>query len=341
LTRGGDDGRFIDPSAGELTGEAATQEISVRNADVAVYAGVPAVAPDPTYYDVPMLKEPVWIWSVPAYMHVGGVAGAASTLGAALQVSGNRRLRRLVRRCHWIAAVGTGLGALLLVEDLGRKSRFLNMLRVFRPTSPLSVGSWVLAGSSGLSGAAVLLDGTPMGDMAGLGAGLLGPPLATYTAVLLSHTAVPVWNEVRRELPFLFAASAVAGAASILELMPLDPGEAEVVGRFGTAGRAAELVAARLVQRRAGRMSEVGRALEEGRAGALWKASELLTFGSLVAGVAGRVTGRRPARVTAGVLGTAGGLALRFSLLKAGVASTRDPRAAFHQQRRNGSPTPH
>src|SRR5688572_10998726 len=98
-----------------------------------------------TYYDQPMLKRPVWIWSVPVYFYVGGVAGAALVLGAAAQTVDAPGLRGLIRKCRWIGAIGHGLGTFLLIIDLGRPERFLNMLRTFNPRSPLSVGSWVLA----------------------------------------------------------------------------------------------------------------------------------------------------------------------------------------------------
>ena len=106
-----------------------------------------------TYYDLPVLKEPVWIWAVPTYFAVGGAAGAALVLGAAAQLVDRDGLADLIRWSRRIGAAGSAVGAALLVVDLGRPGRFLNMLRVFRPTSPLNLGSWVLAGASGTSAA--------------------------------------------------------------------------------------------------------------------------------------------------------------------------------------------
>src|SRR5207237_9618018 len=214
--RGG--GRNIHPSSGILEGEAAEQAVprDRMHAEGAVprevWAGIPGDDGE-TYYDRPVLKEPVWIWAVPAYFYAGGTAGAAAALGAAAQLLDGDELRGLIRRCRTVAAAGTALGTALLIEDLGRPGRFLNMLRVFRPTSPLSVGSWILAPSSVLAAGSVALPGG-LGDAAGLGAGALGGPLAAYTGVLLANTAVPMWQASRRSLPPLFVASAVSGAAS-------------------------------------------------------------------------------------------------------------------------------
>jgi hypothetical protein len=257
------DGRFIDPSIGVLSGEAAEQKVpadrhtrghSEGAAPLDVRDRPPGAPEDdgPSYYDRPVLKEPVWLWVVPAYFYTGGLGGAAATLGAAAQLDGGSRA--LVRRCRWLTSAAVVVSTGLLIYDLGRRERFLNMLRVFRRTSPMSVGSWVLAASGGASSTAALLASTDgllgaLGNFSGAGAGVLGMPLAGYTAVLLSNSAVPAWQEVRKTLPFLFVSSAVNAAASLLQMMDLDEDEARVVQRFGTWGRAAELVSGILVER--------------------------------------------------------------------------------------------
>lgn len=338
------DGRNIDPEVGVLEGEASDQAVpgdraaSQGAAPFAVWDGVPGrgTAEGATYYDRPVLKEPVWIWAVPAYFFVGGAAGAAAVLGAAVQVTDDEDLRDLVVRCRRIAAAGDAIGTGLLIYDLGRPARFLNMLRVFRPTSPMSVGSWVLAASAPLSTVSLTLAraGGPLrvlGDLAGLGAGVAGMPLAGYTAVLLSNTAVPIWQATRRSLPVLFTASGMTTAASILELMDLDEREERVVRRYGLLGKLAEMGAMLAVERDARAVERVGRPLKEGPSGALWKAARGLTAASLVLSL---LPGRaRSRRTVTGLLGAAGGLALRFAVFHAGRASTRDPRATFRQQR--------
>ncbi|MBA3311521.1 MAG: polysulfide reductase NrfD, partial [Nocardioidaceae bacterium] len=150
-----------------------------------------------SYYGRPVLKAPVWKQpDVPLYLFLGGVAGASSVLAEGAALTGRPALQRVARIA---AAGGSGLGTVALIHDLGRPERFLNMLRLFKPTSPLSVGSWILAPFSGLAAAALASDVSGrlpvLGRLAGLGAAALGPPLATYTAALLSNTAVPAWHE--------------------------------------------------------------------------------------------------------------------------------------------------
>jgi len=297
---------------------------------------------DPTYYDKPVIKPPVWIWSVPAYFYAGGVGGAAMVLAFAAQILAESRLREFEERCRWIGAVGGGIGTAFLIHDLGRKERFLLMLRVFRPTSPMSVGSWVLAAATPLSAGSALLTFAHgaflrwAGQAAGIASGILGLPLATYTAVLISNTAVPVWQQSRRILPLLFGASSMAGLASILDLMKLRDHERHVSRYFGTVGRVAELVAGAVMEREVAQVPRVARSLNEGVAGALWTAAKVATASSLVISLLPNQS--RGKRIAAGVLGTVGALCLRFAVFQAGRASSQDPRATFHQQRAGLNP---
>ena len=230
--------------------------------------------------------------------------------------------------------MGGAASTALLIHDLGRPERFLNMLRVFRPTSAMSLGSWVLAGAASATMGSALLSGRDgaagrLGVVAGYGAALLGMPLSGYTAVLLGNTAVPVWSAARRGLPHLFIGTSVSGLASLFGLLPvaLAPRERRVVERFGAVGKAVDLAAMAVVEHEAERVEPVGRALKEGLPGALWHAARVLTGASLALSLlpgAGRAR-----RFAGGLLGTAGALALRFAVFHAGKASARDPRATF------------
>ncbi len=289
-----------------------------------------------TYYDRPVIKEPVWIWAVPAYFYVGGAAGAAAVLGAAAQATGSDELRGLVRRCRWISAGGTAAGAALLVIDLGRPERFLNMLRVFRPTSAMSAGSWTLAAAGGLSsGAALFADrrgaARAIGDASGLAAGVVGLSLAGYTAVLLSDTAVPLWRHARRSLPFLFVASAMTSAASMLQTVEMSDEEEKAVRVFDVLGGVAESAAIIAFERDAERAPRVGEPLRDGLGGSLWW---LAKIGSTAGLVLSLLPGRRRGKsLLSAALGTATALSLKFAIFHAGKASSRDPRSTFEPQR--------
>jgi len=171
----------------------------------------------PSYHDLPLLKPPVWTWEVPAYFFVGGAAGAAAVLGAAAQIAGPKD-EKLVRDARWIAAIGAVVSGPLLISDLGRPGRFLNMLRVFKPQSPMSVGAWTLAVFGTGSTAAVILPNKTLRDLAAAVAAASGLVMATYTGVLIGATTVPVWKEHVKLLPVHFGASALGSAVALLEL---------------------------------------------------------------------------------------------------------------------------
>lgn len=337
------DGRYLDERSAVLEGEASGQRVERLDASALSklpFEGIPSQSgynpEDPTYYGIPVLKEPVWIWTVPAYFHVGGVAGVAGALGTALENLGSRELWSLARRCDLLALVGTVAGSGLLVADLGRPERFLAMLRVFRPSSPMSVGSWVLAANSGAAFAAFVLPDGWLRRLFGLASAPLGALQATYTAVLLNCTAVEVWANARRSMPPLFAASSLAGVASLMDLLPLSETEHEVMHPLGVLGKSLELAAGAALELEVqAAHPRAVRPLREGLSGFMWQAARVCTAASLALSLwPGKA---RWKRVASGVLGTVGAAGVRFALLRAGHASARDPRATFHRQRRRDS----
>ena len=177
--------------------------------------GSPMPDVTPNYYNLPLLKPPVWTWEVPAYFFVGGAAGATAFIAFAARVTGADA--KLVRQAQWIAAIGAVASTPLLISDLGRPERFLNMLRVFKPQSPMSVGAWILAGFGTASGMTVVTRG-PLRDLFAAVSAITGLGMATYTGVLLGATSTPVWAKNVSLLPALFGASALASAGACLEL---------------------------------------------------------------------------------------------------------------------------
>ncbi len=336
------DGRDIDPDLGSLVGEASGQRSS-GSADehMKIVSGVWEAMPnqqsgDTTYYDRPLLKLPVWEWVIPAYYYVGGLTGASLVLSAAAQLHDSERHDSLIRRCHWIALAGSATSAGCLVYDLGRPERFLNMLRVFRPTSPMNMGAWILSGVGGTAPVALLLRGRGgffgfVGSAFGYLAGLFGAGLATYTGVLVTVSAVPIWQQSRRVMPILFGAAAAGSVGSLFNLLVDNKQELALTGVFGMAGQLAELGAGIAMEQQASEVERVGRPFRAGVSGAMWRTAAALTAGSVILGL---LPGKsRAKRVTAGLLGTFGSLLMRLSIEQLGKASALDARASFHQQR--------
>ena len=300
-----------------------------------------AMVPDAeftSYYGRPVIKEPVWqAPDVAGYLFFGGLAGASSVLAAAAHLSGHRELARAAK----VSALGAiSLSAAALVHDLGRPARFTNMLRVFKPSSPMSVGSWLLAGYGPVAGAAAVSEMTGIlpaaGTAATLGAGLLGPAIATYTAALICDTAVPSWHAGYREMPYVFVGSA-ASAAGGLGLLATAPGAAEPARKLAVLGAGVELVAKRrLISRLAATPGlESSRGLAEpyevGRTGTVLRLAEALTAG----GLAGALLGRRSRALSAlsGASLLAASALTRFGIFEAGMASARDPKYTIVPQR--------
>jgi formate-dependent nitrite reductase membrane component NrfD len=282
-----------------------------------------------SYYGRPVVKPPVWTPEVPWYFFTGGLTGAAATLALGAEWRGNERLAWSARV---VAMIGGSVSPVLLIADLGRPARFLNMMRVFRPTSPMSVGSWLLAlagTSNGIAAAWKLLGLFERISLpARVTAGLTGPPMTTYTAALLANTAIPVWREARRELPFVFAGGAAASAgAAVAALTPVaDAGPAR---RLTALGAGVEEIAAVMMEHRLGPLA---RPYHEGDALRYRRLARGLTAaGTLLVTLGGRRS--RTAAVAGAGLAMAGSVARRWSVFKAGVASALDPSYTVGPQR--------
>jgi hypothetical protein len=291
-----------------------------------------AMVPEPdfqSYYGRQILKTPTWKTpDVPLYLFLGGLAGGSAVLAEGAALSGNHALERVTRA---VAAGGAGVGTVFLIHDLGRPERFLNMLRVFKPTSPLSVGSFILAPFSAFSSAALASQVTGrlprLGRLAGVGAAAFGPPLAAYTAALFANTAVPLWHEGRRELPFVFVGSGAAAAGGLAMVLTSVEASAPAY-RMALAGATLELAAARTMEARLGMLAEP---YETGKSGRLTKTARALTLAGAALSVVGRRS--RVLRALAGTAYLAGSATTRFGVFEAGLASARDPKYTVIPQR--------
>ena len=296
-----------------------------------------------SYYGRPVVKPAPWGHEVAAYLFLGGVAGGSGLLAAGAQLTGRTKLRRNTRLS---ALIAVALGAAALVKDLGRPERFINMMRTFKLTSPMSIGSWILSSfSAGIGVAAVSEidrmtgERIPLGPLrpvlravegpAGLGAAVLAPPLAVYTAVLLTDTATPTWNAAYKGLPFVFVSSASL-AASGLAMITTPASEAGPARNLAVIGAIGDLVSARVTEYL---MDPVTREpLHQGRPGRLLAGSEWLAaaggLGALLGG------GHRGVAALSGLTLLTASAMLRFGFFEAGKESARDPRYTIEPQKR-------
>ncbi|MQA33410.1 NrfD/PsrC family molybdoenzyme membrane anchor subunit [Modestobacter roseus] len=311
-----------------------------------------AMVPDAefsSYYGRQIIKSPVWKNpEVPIYFFLGGAAGTASVIAALAEFTGRQKL---ARNAEYTAGVGALASVVLLIDDLGRPERFLHMLRVFKPTSPLSVGSYILSPFSALTSATAalrLLEHAPVAGAAtrvlpflpklagaipvlrktsAVAGAAFGGPMATYTAVLISNTAVPSWHAAHEQLPFVFAGSAMAAGGGVT--MALSPvAEAGPARKVALAGVGIELAAMHKVENDHGLVSEP---YHLGKAGKLMRAAKAATVsGAAVTALLGR---KRAGAVVGGVLLAAGSLFTRMGVFEAGLASALDPKYTVIPQR--------
>ena len=278
----------------------------------------------------PVIHAPVWTWEVPLYFWFGGVASGASFAALAADIAGDHASARVARKVSMAAVLPAPV---LLIADLGRPGRFLNMLRIFKPRSPMNVGAWCLTAFSGAGAGAVAADlvGAPRtGRALGAAQALLGSYLGSYTGVLLATTAVPVWARSRVFLGPIFICTATATGAAATRLTLAAAGQAEdhpthvALSRIEAGAILAELTLSALNERRLGR---AGEALAHGTPGRLSRAAKTLVGGGLVLPLIARGRARRPAQNLASVLYLAGGLAFRLAWVEAGKASAHDDEA--------------
>jgi hypothetical protein len=299
-----------------------------------------------SYYGRSVVKPMPWKHEIPAYLFLGGVAAGSGLLGTGAAATGLDVLRRRSRLTAMAAVAASGG---LLVADLGRPERFLNMLRTVKLTSPMSVGTWIFSGYSAFAGVTTAAEvarmlphrpGGPVGAVLRLldavelpgaaGQALFAPPLAAYTAVLLSDTSTPLWHESRRNLPFVFVGSACLAASGVQ--MALNPvSQTGPARRLALMGVVTDLVAMHRLEQR---LDEVGvrEPMETGHAGRLLRAAKALT---VAGGIGTLLAGRsRAAAVAAGAALAAGSALTRFGVVDAGIESARDPKYTVEPQKR-------
>lgn len=293
-----------------------------------------------SYYGRNIVKPAPWEHDIAAYLFLGGLAGGSGLIGVGGAVTGRPALRKVGR---YAAVASAALGGVALFRDLGRPERALNMLRVAKLTSPMSVGSWILTAFGGFAGASMLSEAGQallpkdsaaakalrfVDPVATAGTATFSMPLAAYTAVLLSDTATPTWRESYRQLPFVFVGSANAAAAG-LALITTPTEQNGPARRLAAIGATVEVAAFERMQHQMHPL--VAEPLEQGRAGLLLKAARALTIGgALGASVLGR---NRIAAALSGLALMAGSALTRFGIFEAGMESAKDPKYTVQPQK--------
>jgi hypothetical protein len=301
----------------------------------AVHCGDSAKTAAKDYHGLAVLKAPVWTWQVPLYFFAGGIAGASAVIALISRLLGGNP--ELLRAALWVGLAGALISPPLLIADLGKPSRFLNMLRVFKWRSPMSVGAWTLMAFSSAVFVAVVCRELSIGGYsdrlvsaiewaAEAAAAATGLGLLSYTSVLLGVSAIPVWSENRTLLPPHFVASALGAAAAVLELLGWF---SHATQAMGIAAAGVETVIGIVIEMRGRPVDEP---LRKGTVGWIIRTGGVLTGPlSLLLRISfGRVLLIRP---LAGVCFIVGALLSRFAWIAAGRVSSRDPQALFGIQR--------
>jgi len=289
---------------------------------------IPRASEETGYYGIPLLKEPQWTWEIPLYFFVGGAAGSAAVIGAAADWIGDDY--ELAKHARWLATAGAGVSSALLISDLGRPDRFLNMLRVIKPQSAMSVGAWTLAAFGSFSTASTFAklvqerwDFLPVrvvANLAQFASAVTGLPFHNYTGVLIGATVIPAWNKNIETLPIHFGMSGVQAACSILELLGHD--DSRALNLLALLSAAWETYEGIHLETRTEREL---RPLKRGSSGWITRAGGVLSGPlPLALRTAALFSGSRRLRKAAALAGIAGSLMTRYGWMAAGRASARD-----------------
>jgi formate-dependent nitrite reductase membrane component NrfD len=314
----------------------------------------PRDSAEPSYYDIPMLKAPLWKWEIASYFFLGGLSAGAYLIARVADRFGDKRYSDISRAGAYLSLLTLLPCPPLLIHDLGDPKRFHHMLRVWKPQTPMNLGTWALVAYGGMVTYEVVRrylcdhdaelkpdqrskllklmnNGTllVLHDTAGIPFAIV---VASYTGVLLSCTANPLWSQNPWLAP-LFAAGAISTGAEAINLT-IDlthSGSAETpaqmaLRRIDTAAHIAEGVTMNGFMRHAG---ERAGALRQGKQAKVRKfaAAGMLAAEVLkILPVGDRL--RKPTRMLASALGLASGFALRWAMVYGAQDAANDPRTS-------------
>ncbi|HXE56208.1 MAG TPA: NrfD/PsrC family molybdoenzyme membrane anchor subunit [Tepidisphaeraceae bacterium] len=302
-----------------------------------------------SYYNVSMLKSPPWKWEIASYFFLGGMSAGAYTIGRLADRCGGKQCRDIARAAAYLSLASFLPCPPLLIHDLGDPKRFHHMLRVFKPTSPMSMGTWAIIGYSGMSAAEAfrqwMLDHFPeenrgfvlrnitrgielVHDAAGVPLALM---VAGYTGVLLSSTSNPLWSKNKWIGP-VFSASAMAtgaaGTSLFMSLFSPDSSDRSLrsLEKVDTLAHIAEAICLAGYFRQAGAKAH---ALRQGQ----MKTHMQVSIGSLILSellklIPFRGRARRTLGMISSILSLVSGFSLRWAMVYGGHEAANDPRTA-------------
>ena len=304
--------------------------VTGRGVDV---AGGP-IPRKPGYYGQPVVRPPVWTWEIPVYFFVGGLGGMSAVIALGAVLCDHFDLAWVAMS---VAAIASVLSPILLILDLGRPRLFINMLRVFKPQSAMSMGVWILVafgmcvfpGLIALELQTLHLFGGTLDQVFSIdaviltfGSAVFGMLLATYTGVLIGATAIPAWFLHHKLLPIHFGTAGLGSAAALLELLGHRIAPLNAIGLFASVVETVLLVWLFIDKH-----GVADRAIHEHRCGWFIRIGGVLT-GPLPLML--RFFGVIPLAAISFLLGA---LVSRFGWLAVGKISGRDPEAVFASQK--------
>ncbi len=302
-----------------------------------------------SYYERPLLKGPHWGANVVTYLFLGGIMGGLGLISLLSDDRPEPEMKKLRKAARYTAFALAAINPPILISHLGRPERFLNMLRIVKLKSPMSLGVWGLVLYSGAAGANALRELADDGIVPKMLRyvapsatvpiqALLGAFMAGYTGVLISATAIPFWAAGKRHIPAFSVCSGAASASALATLLSTLQGNHDVIPRLEQLEMTASALEIALIADFRQQGGAVTAPFFEGRAGK--RLRDFTILGGIVAPFALNAIGgafKLPKSIdalrsiAASTLTIVGGYVLRESLIEAGKLSANDPHVAFRQ----------
>jgi formate-dependent nitrite reductase membrane component NrfD len=176
-----------------------------------------------------------WGQLVVLYLFLAGISAGTFVASVFAAYADPERYKNIVRMGSYLTPIPVSIGCAILLLDLGRPFHFYNLYTTIQWTSPMSIGSWLLAIFIIVSSIRAYtffpeswkIVKLPHEGKIQTATGLIGLPIALgvgiYTGILLGAIpARPFWNTPLLAELFLFSALST-GVATLLLICSLNP----------------------------------------------------------------------------------------------------------------------